>query len=310
MDFPAPRKAIHVNDAAESRYEVDAFSVPEHYAQDLEYIMLPHGLVLSRTERIAADIHHDYIAGGKGKVHLLCVLKGGSQFFTDLVACLRKLCARGCPSTPFTFDFVRCKSYKGTESSGDVQISLEGGADPSTFAGQHVLLIEDIIDTGTTMSKLVPYMAKLGTASVRVATLLQKRTPRSCGFVGDYVGFSIPDAFVVGYCLDYNEVFRDMARRPRRTRDRPPPRWLHAATDARRNTLASSTRAASSATRHELARRANVAASACCLAAARASWIRPGDEAPPSCPKHCSLASYGMASERARALLVHGVPHM
>ena len=209
LEFSPPRKAIHVHDTPEARYEVTAFSVPEHYAADLDHIMLPHGLVLDRTARIAQDIHEDYIATGR-KVHLLCVLKGGQQFFSDLIAALRKLCHRGCKTTPFTFDFVRCKSYKGTESSGEVQISLEGGADPATFAGQHVLLVEDIIDTGTTMSKLVPYMAKLGTASVRVATLLQKRTPRSIGFVGDYVGFSIPDAFVVGYCLDYNEVFRDM----------------------------------------------------------------------------------------------------
>ena len=60
------------------------------------------------------------------------------------------------------------------------------------------------------MSHLVPYLQTFGPSSVRVATLLQKRTPKSNGFVADYVGFSIPDKFVVGYCLDYNEVFRDM----------------------------------------------------------------------------------------------------
>jgi len=60
------------------------------------------------------------------------------------------------------------------------------------------------------MAKLVPHLQTMGPASVKVATLLQKRTPRASGFIGDYIGFTIPDHFVVGYCLDYNEVFRDM----------------------------------------------------------------------------------------------------
>ena len=74
-----------------------------------------------------------------------------------------------------------------------------------------MLLCEDIIDTGHTMSMLVTYLQQFNPASVRVATLLTKRTPKSVGFKADYTGFEIPDKFVVGYCLDYNEVFRDMA---------------------------------------------------------------------------------------------------
>lgn len=85
------------------------------------------------------------------------------------------------------------------------------GVDLKSLEGRHVLLVEDIIDTGTTMSKLVPHLQSFGPATVRVASLLQKRTPKSVGFVGDFVGFSIPNKFVVGYCLDYNEVYRDMA---------------------------------------------------------------------------------------------------
>ena len=73
-----------------------------------------------------------------------------------------------------------------------------------------MILAEDIIDTGLTMTKLVPLLLEAGAASVRVASLLEKRTPRACGFKGDFVGFSIPDAFVVGYALDYNEAFREM----------------------------------------------------------------------------------------------------
>ena len=71
-------------------------------------------------------------------------------------------------------------------------------------------MVEDIIDTGTTMALLVPYLKSFGPTTVRVATLLQKRTPKSNGFQAEFSGFSIPDKFVVGYCLDYNEVYRDM----------------------------------------------------------------------------------------------------
>ncbi len=119
------------------------------------------------------------------------------------------LTARHCTDPPLTFDFIRVKSYVGTESSGDVRIESIG-VDLQALKGRHVLLCEDIIDTGTTMSMLIPHLQQYEPTTVRVATLLQKRTPKSNGFRADFVGFSIPDKFVVGYCLDYNEVYRDM----------------------------------------------------------------------------------------------------
>lgn len=156
-------------------------------------------------EKLAQDIRYAY----EGQtVHLLCILKGGSAFFHDLVEKLRLFHKYNkCDYIPFTFDFIRVKSYKGTESTGTVQIS---GADLTKFKGQHLLLVEDIIDTGTTMTQLVPTLLKHEPASLKVASLLEKRTSRSCGFKADFVGFSIPDRFVVGYCLDYNEAFRDL----------------------------------------------------------------------------------------------------
>jgi len=123
---------------------------------------------------------------------------------------LKKLTLRGCSAPPLTFDFIRVKSYAGTETTGEVSIESLG-VDLSEMKGRHIMLCEDIIDTGSTMLKLIPYLQSFEPASVKVATLLTKRTPKSKGFVADYIGFSIPDHFVVGYCLDYNEVFRDMA---------------------------------------------------------------------------------------------------
>lgn len=108
---------------------------------------------------------------------------------------------------PFTFDFIRAKSYEGTQSSGEVKIS---GASPEDFTGRHIILVEDIVDTGATMHKLVPQIKGYGAKSVAVATLLTKRNPAAVEFKADYVGFDVPDKFVVGYNLDYNEAFREM----------------------------------------------------------------------------------------------------
>ena len=168
---------------------------------------MSHGSIVDRVEKLAYDINQDY----KGEtIHMLCVLKGGSQFFQDLQNALRKFHDyTRAGHIPFTFDFIRVKSYEGTESTGNVTIS---GCDMEKLANKHLLFVEDIIDTGLTMTKLMEHLRKnVRPKSVRVASLVEKRTTRSSGFKADYVGYSIPDKFVVGYCLDYNEAYRDMA---------------------------------------------------------------------------------------------------
>ena len=168
-------------------------------------MLLPHGLIVDRVEKLAADIRADY---PDSTPHLLVVLKGGSEFAVDLTRTLRRLHSYSqSVHVPFTVDYVRVKSYEGTVSSGTVTIS---GIKLETLAGRDLILVEDIIDTGLTMTKLIPELQKYAPRSIAVATLLEKRTERSCGFKATYAGFSVPDAFVVGYNLDYNEAFRDM----------------------------------------------------------------------------------------------------
>jgi len=108
---------------------------------------------------------------------------------------------------------MRLKSYANESSTGDVQVI--GGSPLSQLAGKHVLVVEDIIDTGLTMKKFTALLKPHKPASVSVATMLLKRTPQrpandANAFRPDYVGFDIPDRFVVGYGLDYNELFRDL----------------------------------------------------------------------------------------------------
>ena len=204
---PASRPPIEVAD--DFGFDLSHFSIPEHYRPDLANVMLPHGLISDRAQRMAEDIYSDYDFANGARLHMLCVLKGGHEFFSDLIMHLKKLLTTGCKHVPIGFDFIRVKSYSNMESSGKPTIEATG-TDLSALKGKHVLVVEDIIDTGTTMSMLVPHLSTFGAQSVRVATLLQKRTPKSIGFKGDYIGFSIPEKFVVGYCLDYNEIFRDM----------------------------------------------------------------------------------------------------
>lgn len=136
----------------------------------------------------------------KGKELLLvCVLKGAVMFMTDLT---RKI------QLPLTMDFMAVSSYgNATTSSGVVQIIKDLSAD---IKGKDVLIIEDIIDSGLTLNYLKNYLSQRGTKSVKICTLLDKPERRKVDVQVDYVGFTIPDAFVCGYGLDYSEMFRNV----------------------------------------------------------------------------------------------------
>ncbi|KAJ3186388.1 hypoxanthine phosphoribosyltransferase 1, partial [Irineochytrium annulatum] len=110
---------------------------------------------------------------------------------------------------PLSFEFIKVKSYENESSTGNVRISLTE-EELSAFRGKDLLIVEDIVDSGKTMVALIERLKAYGPATIKVASLLVKRTTRSNGYVPDYAGFSIPDSFVVGYALDYNEVFRDL----------------------------------------------------------------------------------------------------
>ena len=152
------------------------------------------------------DIHQDY--AGK-PIHFLCVLKGAHQFFGDVEFFMKRLHRyNGGQSHPYSEDFIKASSYDGDQSKGDVKIT---GIDLAELKGEQVLIIEDIIDTGKTMDKLLKKIRTMDPASLKVASLLLKRTEkREVDLHADYAGFEIPDHFVVGYCLDYNQNFRDL----------------------------------------------------------------------------------------------------
>ncbi|RUS21405.1 phosphoribosyltransferase-like protein [Endogone sp. FLAS-F59071] len=186
------------------KYLLEHFVIPSHYAHDLDSILIPHGVIMDRIEKLAKLI----VENSSGPLVCCCILKGGHQFFADLVNVLKKLTTKDGKSLPLSLEFIRVKSYHNTDS-GKVNISLTE-EECKEFEGKNLLIVEDIIDTGKTMVRLLDKLAQYKPRSVRVAALLLKKTDKSNGYVPDYVGFAIPDAFVVGYALDYNEYFRDL----------------------------------------------------------------------------------------------------
>ena len=157
-------------------------------------ILYSRDAIRKRIEELAGDISGHYV--GKELI-VIGVLKGAFIFMADLIRCLRVSC---------TVDFVRLASYgAGSVTSGSIAITKDIETD---IRGREVLVVEDIVDTGLTLTYLVDMLKQRGPASVSVCAFLDKRLRRRVPFDADYVGFSMDDGFVIGYGLDYNEQAR------------------------------------------------------------------------------------------------------
>ena len=201
-------KFIRIPDDFEG-YNNELFLIPRHYQDSVASVLIPCGLIKDRIEKLANDIFHDILEHGRDPLTTLCILKGGYLFYSQLQDKLNVLNRHnGERSLQMSMDFIRVKSYENTSSTSEVKIMGMDTLD--TLKGKHLLIVEDIIDTGKTMKKLLDTIKTYEPKSVTVACLLRKRTPLSSGYMPDYVGFEIPDKFVIGHGFDYNEYFRDM----------------------------------------------------------------------------------------------------
>ena len=163
---------------------------------ELDQTLFTEEQIVSRLKEMAADIERDY----EGKdILLVGVLKGAVMVMADLARSLDR---------HVEMDWMAVSSYgSGTKSSGVVRILKDLDTD---LQGRHVLIVEDIIDTGLTLSWLITNLRSRGPASVEIATLLRKPEAVQMDVEVKYVGFDIPNAFVVGYGLDYNEKYRNL----------------------------------------------------------------------------------------------------
>ena len=161
-------------------------------------VLFDAGQIQRRIVELAAEIEAGYPPDED--VHLVGVLKGGFVFMADLVRAM---------STRVTLDFIAVSSYQqSTRSSGEVRLLKDVDA---RLEGRHVIIVEDIVDTGLTLTYLQDILRARSPKSLRTACLLSKPSRRVVDVTVEYIGFTIEDRFVVGYGLDYAEKYRNLA---------------------------------------------------------------------------------------------------
>ncbi|MBA2302390.1 MAG: hypoxanthine phosphoribosyltransferase [Acidobacteria bacterium] len=160
-------------------------------------VLLDGDTIQARISELANEIEADYPPGEE--IHMVCVLKGGFVFMSDLVRSM---------SVRVTMDFIAVSSYgSGTKSSGEVRFQKDLD---SSLENRHVIIVEDIVDTGLTLKYLREILRSRAPKSLRSACLLSKRSRRKVDVPVEYIGFTIEDEFVVGYGLDYAEKYRNL----------------------------------------------------------------------------------------------------
>lgn len=164
--------------------------------QDIAEVLIDEATLQAKVAELGARISADY---ADRQVTLVSVLKGALPFMADLMRAI---------TAPVRIDLMEVSSYgSGTETSGKVRILKDLS---SSIEGEHVLIVEDIIDTGLTLNYLTQYLGGKDPASLNICTLLDKPARRLVEIDLAYCGFEIPDRFVIGYGLDYDEIYRNL----------------------------------------------------------------------------------------------------
>jgi hypoxanthine phosphoribosyltransferase len=162
---------------------------------DVDRILFSSEQIQQRVQELGKQIARDY--DGR-EPHLITIVKGSIPFISDLMRAM---------DTSLSLDLLGVSSYAGTLSSGEVRLTKD--LDHS-IEGRHVLVVEDIIDTGLTLSYVLRNLRQRAPASLKVVTFLDKPAGRGTQIEADYVGFTIPDEFVIGYGLDWNQRYRNL----------------------------------------------------------------------------------------------------
>lgn len=188
----APVEEEEANEAADLR------ECPPVWADNISHVLFTKSAIQSRVKELAHQISTDYV---DKEIVVVGLLTGAICFVTDLVRSLR---------VPYTMDFMALSSYHGTQSKGIIELKKDMSHSPEN---KHILVVEDIVDTGTTLQWLSNYLMTKNCASVRIACLLDKKEGRSeanTKIKVDYCGFVCPNSFVVGYGLDFEQEYRGL----------------------------------------------------------------------------------------------------
>lgn len=165
--------------------------------KDIKRVFVDEASIIARSKELGKQISEDYEKEGKNPL-LVAVLKGSIPFMAELMKHI---------TIDVEMDFMAVSSYEGTRSIGDVKILKD--LDRS-IKGLDILLVEDIVDTGRTIDQVVQLLMNKGARKVKIVSLLDKPSRRVLEMNADYIGFTIEDAFVVGFGLDFNEKYRNL----------------------------------------------------------------------------------------------------
>ena len=168
---------------------------PKNMMNDIQEILVSEEQLRTRIAEMGAQLSEDY--AGKRPL-LVGILKGVVPFYAAMAQAM---------TIPVQEDFMCVSSYEGTQSTGTLTFRKDLDVD---ITGRDVLILEDILDTGRTLKKIKELLLARGPSSVKICTLLDKPEGRKVELEADYVGFTIPDAFVVGFGLDYDECYRNL----------------------------------------------------------------------------------------------------
>lgn len=167
------------------------------FGSEIKKVLITEEEIREKCKELGAELTKDY-ANDADKLMVVGLLKGSVPFMAELMKYIE---------LPLQMDFMDVSSYSGTESSGDIRIvkDLE-----CSIKGLDILLVEDIVDTGRTLSVVKQLLYNKGAQRVKIVSLLDKPSRRVVDIEADYVGFAVPDEFVVGFGLDYNQKYRNL----------------------------------------------------------------------------------------------------
>ncbi len=164
---------------------------------DIARVLFSHDAIVARSEELGKQITSDYGQSDNGPL-LVALLRGSVPFLAELMKHI---------DLDIQFDFMDVSSYAGTESSGEIKILKDLD---TSVKGLDILLVEDIVDTGRTIEKVVDMLMHKGAKSVKIVTLLDKPSRRINGFSADYIGFEVGNEFVVGFGMDFDQKYRGL----------------------------------------------------------------------------------------------------
>ncbi|WP_313960906.1 hypoxanthine phosphoribosyltransferase [uncultured Parvimonas sp.] len=164
---------------------------------DMKDLLFDEKTIKNRVEVLGKEITKHY-ENDESELVVVGILRGSTLFFADLIRYI---------NLPISIDFMAISSYGNSSESGVVKIIKDLEAD---VTGKNILIVEDIIDTGKTLKYLLNYFKERGAKTVKIASMLDKPERRLVEISGDFVGFAVPNDFIVGYGLDYNQSYRNL----------------------------------------------------------------------------------------------------